>query len=123
MGLILAEQTLLIALDDAKGRDTTDWGSDAGLAGALLLDLARLELVDVDDRGKIVAGDGAAPGHPLLAEAYAAIRESDKRRDARGWVGRLPRELKPLRTRLARGLVERGILTEERSKLLGVVPT
>jgi hypothetical protein len=38
VGLLL-EQTLLIALDDEKGRDTTHWGSDAGLAGALLLDL------------------------------------------------------------------------------------
>lgn len=36
MSLILPEQTLLIALDDEKGRDTTHWESDLGLAGALL---------------------------------------------------------------------------------------
>jgi hypothetical protein len=33
--LILAEQTLLIVLDDEKGRDTTHWGSDPGLAAAV----------------------------------------------------------------------------------------
>lgn len=64
--LILAEQTLLIVLDDEKGRDTTHWGSDAGLAAALLLDLARLELVNADADGKIVALDGVPPGHELL---------------------------------------------------------
>jgi hypothetical protein len=120
--LLLCEQTLLIALDDERGRDTSQWGSDAGLAGALLLDLADRGLIDVDGNGKVVALDGPATGAPLLDEAHAAIRDDDKRRNARGWVQRLPRALKPLRDRVAHGLVERGILTEEHSKLLGLVP-
>src|SRR4051794_17257246 len=117
MELILAEQILLIALDDEKGRDGTTWGSDPGLAAALLLDLARLGLVELDAKGeKIVAIEGDAPGHELLLDAHATIRASARRRDAKGWVGRLPRELKPLRTRVARGLVERGVLTESRTR-------
>jgi len=123
MELILAEQTLLIALDDAKGHDTTKWAGDAGLAAALLLDLARLGLVEVDGDGKAVAIEGRAPDHEMLRDAHAAIAEAGKRRSAEGWVSRLPRELKPLRTRLARGLVERGVLAEEHRKLLGLVPT
>lgn len=123
MELILAEQTLLVALDDAKGRDTTKWAGDAGLAAALLLDLARGDLVEVDDDRHVVAVDGRAPDHELLRDAHAVIAGSDKRRTAKGWVSRLPRDLKPLRTRLARGLVERGILAEEHSKLLGLLPT
>ena len=123
MGLILAEQTLLIALDDEKGRDTTHWGSDAGLAGALLLDLARLQLVSTGAGGKIAALDGPLPGHELVRDAYTAIRSSSKPRDAQGWVEHLPRDLKPLRRRLARGLVQRGILSEEHSKMLGVLTT
>ena len=109
--LILAEQTLLIVLDDEKGRDTTHWGSGPGLAAAVLLDLARLELIDADADGKI-ALDGAQPGHELLRKAYATIRDSCKRRTAKGWVNHLPRELRPPRQRLARGLVQRGILEE-----------
>jgi hypothetical protein len=123
MDLILAEQLLLIALDDAKGRDTTDWGSDAGLAAALLLDLARLGLVEVDADGRIAAVDGATPGREALVDAYSAIRDSSRRRDAKGWVGRLPRELTPLRERIARGLVARGVLSEEHTTRLGILPT
>lgn len=122
MDLILAEQTLLIALDNETGRDTTQWGSDAGLAGALLLDLARLELLSTDADGKIVTVDGAQPGHELVRDAYTTIRESSKRRNAKGWVQRLPSELKPLRQRLAHALVQRGILSEEHSKRLGILP-
>ena len=35
----------------------------------------------------------------------------------------LPHEVNPLRQRLARGLVQRGILSEEHSKMLGILPT
>jgi hypothetical protein len=120
--LILAEQTLLIALDDEKGRDKTQWRSDPGLAGALLLDLARLELVTVEADGKIVAVDGALPGHGLLCDAYITIRQSSKPCNAKRWVQLLPRKLKPLRQRLSRGLLQGGILSEQRSKWFGVLP-
>jgi len=101
--LILAEQVLLLALDDEKGSDRPSYGVDPGLSGALLMDLGRLEVVREED-GKIVAAEGAAsPAQPLLAEALEAIRDSDKQRSAKGWVDRLPKELKPLRQRLAEG--------------------
>jgi Golgi phosphoprotein 3 (GPP34) len=122
VGLILAEQTLLIALDDGRGRDTTRWGTDAGLAGALLLDLARLQLLDTGAGDTIVAREGTQPGHELLRDVYAKIRNSSRPRSAQAWVEPLPRELKPLRQRVARGLVQRGVLSEEHSKMLGVLP-
>jgi Golgi phosphoprotein 3 (GPP34) len=122
MELILAEQLLLLFLDDEKGSDQASWGGDPGLAGAILLDLtARRALMEAD--GDLVAVPGAEPDHPLLAAAHAAIDASDKRRDAKGWVGRLPKELKPLRERVAERLVERGVLTEQRRKLLGLFPS
>lgn len=123
MELILAEQVLLFSLDEEKGSDRTSYGVDPGLSGGLLMDLGRLEAVREED-GKIVVVEGAAPpAHPLLAEALEVIGSSDKRRSAKDWVDRLPRELKPLRQRLAEGLVERGVLAEERRKVLGVFPS
>lgn len=121
MDLLLAEQTLLIALDDAKGRDTAQWAGEAGLAAALLLDLGQSDLLRAD--GKVLAAvDGVMPAHPVLRDAYDLVRASP-RRSAKGWVDRLPRELKPLRDRLARGLVECGILSEQHSRMLGLFPT
>ncbi len=121
MGLLLCEETLLIALDDDSGRDRSRWGSDAGLAGAVLLDLADRGLLDADADGKLVArGEPGAAGHPLLEDALAEIRDGDKQRSARRWVDRLPRALKPLRGRVADSLVERGILREEHARALGL---
>ena len=123
MELILAEQLLLLFLDDEKGSDGASWGGDPGLAGAILLDLTAAGALSADDDDKLVAAPDAAPDHPLLATAHAAIAASEKRRDAKGWVGSLPKELKPLRERTAERLVEHGVLTEERRKLIGLFPT
>jgi hypothetical protein len=118
MELILAEQLLLLLLDDESGADQAGWSRDPGLAGALLLDLAAAGAIRESD-GKLVTAD-SPPQHPLLAAAHAAIAAADKPRDAKHWVGRLPTALKPLAGRLAAGLVERGVLREEKRKLLGL---
>ena len=121
MNLVLTEQTLLIALDDEEGRDTAQWGSGAALAAALQLDLGRRDLLRTDEEKKIVAVEGPEPDHELLRDAHATIRASHKRYNAKGWVDRLARGVQTAaRPCIARGLVERGILSEERSRMLGV---
>ena len=110
---------LLIALDDEEGRDTAQWGSGAALAAALQLDLGRRDLLRTDEEKKIVAVEGPEPDHELLRDAHATIRASHKRYNAKGWVDRLARGTTAARPFCA-GLVERGILSEERSRMLGV---
>lgn len=123
MDLLLAEQLLLLALDDVRGRDSTPWAGEAGLAAALLLDLGRRDLLQMaDDDELVVLTDAEAPEHPLLRDVHLAILSSPKCRSAQKWVERLPRDLKPLRVRLAEVLVERGVLSEQRSHLLGILP-
>ena len=120
--LTLAEQLLLLALDDEKGVDTTGFGAelDTGLAGAVLLDLAAAGCVH-EDRGRLVAVDCSPPDGPLAADALAAIRVSSERWSAKDWVSRAPRELERLRERVAEGLVSRGILEEQRKRRFGLV--
>ena len=122
MSLLLAEQVLLLALDDEKGKDTSHWAGEAGLAGALLLDLGERDLLRADADTLLVAIDGAPPEHGLLRQAYELIRTSTEPRTAKAWVDHLQKELKPLRDRLAQGLVDRGTLSENTSKVLGVFP-
>jgi len=120
--LLLAEELLLVALEDETGRDRAEWSLDAALAGALLLDLAAAGAVR--EEGKALVPDPAAgPGHPVLAAALDALRAADRPRDAKHWVGRLPRALKPLKERVAELLVERGVLSDERRKVLGLFPS
>lgn len=122
MDLTLSEQLLLVELDDETGRGATGAAPDAGLAAAVLLDLAAAGLVAVGEDGKLEARAAPAPEHPVLAEADAIVRDEDARRDAKGWIDHLPRDLRPLRERVARPLVERGVLNERHRRILGIVP-
>jgi hypothetical protein len=120
--LLLAEQVLLLALDDEKGTDRSQRAGEAGLAGALLLDLGERDLVRAGADGRLVAVDAAEPEHGLLRRAHEIVGGTPGGRHAKTWVDHLQAELKPLRARLAQGLVERGILSEHRSRVLGIFP-
>jgi golgi phosphoprotein 3 len=119
--LSLAEQLPLVALDDEKGADTANWGGgvEAGLAGALLLELAAAGCL-IDEGGKLVVAGCDPPTNPLAVAALEVIRHDEKRRNAKAWVGRLPRALKPLRGKVADELVRRGVLEQERHRRLGL---
>jgi hypothetical protein len=90
--MLIAEELLLLLLDDEKGTASA-WvtGDDNALAGALLLD----------------------------RQLGAEVPEVDDEHDVKYWVRKLPSRLKPIKQHVAAGLVERGILDEERSKRLG----
>lgn len=120
-GLLLTEDVFLIAHDDASGKNEASWELDGALAGALLLDVAFTELVDTRDG--TVRLTGATPPHPLLARAVEVIAAERKPPTVRGLLGTLPRALKPLAETVGRSLVERGVLAEERAKVMGLFPT
>ena len=86
------------------------------------MDLGRLGALRPEVK-ELAAVAGSGPEHPVLAQAHAVISTSPKRRSAKSWVGRLPGELKPLTGTVAAPLMERGVLTEQRSKFLGLFPS
>ena len=83
---LIAEDLLLVLLDDAKGTVST-WGkTDAVLGGAVLAELAVTGQVTVDEHKSIwrtdkVHASETAPADldPLLAEALATIAEKDRK--------------------------------------------
>jgi golgi phosphoprotein 3 len=118
--MLLAEELLLISLDEESGGQGMTENLNAGLAGAVLLDLAAAGAIEVQDE-KIVAVGEAPAGAP--ATALEAIRAQERPRNAKHWVGRLPRALKPIRATVAEPLVQQGVLADEKRKLLGLFPS
>ncbi len=110
--MLLAEALLLLILDEDKGTNRWVTAADHGLAGALLLDL---EMHDRD--GRLVVA-GPRPAEPPLAAAWDVV--SAEERSAKHWVSKLPGKLKPIKGTVATGLVERGVLEEERHRTLGL---
>lgn len=119
--LLLAEELFLLMHDDESGKaSTATLSPDAALAGALLLDLAEAEAIEVDDKTVRVTGRS---DDPLLAAALEALADTSKPKSVSHWVQRLPGKLKPLQTTVGESLVARGVLEQQRGKVLGVFPT
>jgi hypothetical protein len=116
----LAEDLLLLALDDEEG--TVSWrhapALPYGLGGAILMDLVLRGRIASADR-RFVVGDPAATGDAVLDAGLAAIRAADKPHDARYWVKRFGRR-PGVQEQLARRLVARGILHEQERTFLRV---
>ncbi|MEV7012975.1 GPP34 family phosphoprotein [Streptosporangium sp. NPDC051022] len=117
----IAEEVLLLAHSEEEGRQLV--GStelDAALGGSLLAELALNGRIDLD--GKKVAVLNSAPlGNEELDAALARISADPKERKPDWWVGKL--HSGGLRKRLLSALAERGVLGEERRKILGIFPS
>lgn len=124
MPTLIAEDVLLLMLDDDTGAFVAADNLKPALAGSVLAELALLGAVEIESgkgwwtRTRVLLDDDAtAVSDPLLLGALADIGE--KSRSPEGLVNRLGRNLpEQLCTRLA----ERGILRREESRILGVFP-
>jgi hypothetical protein len=113
----LPEEFALIAYDDDGSPVTDGTHLDNGLGGAVLLELALAEKVDVADK-KVVVRDATPTGDPVLDDALARIA-GDKPRKPKDWVSKLA---KTARVQVMTELVARGLVRKEESKVLLVFP-
>lgn len=122
MDTLIAEDLLLLLLDDTKGTVRAGSYLTSALGGAVLVELALAEAVELEEktsawRSAKVRPTGAAPQDPVLTAGLATITEKD--RSPQDLVNRLGKGLKET---LTDRLVERGLLERREDRLLGVFP-
>lgn len=121
--MLIAEDLLLLLLDDESGKLGHTTYLDTAVGGALLVELALAEQVEVVKgsgvwaRARVVPTGSEGPQDEVLAEALDTIRH--KERSAQDLVGRLG---KGKRAQLLDRLEQRGILRREEDKVLGLFP-
>lgn len=124
--MLIAEDLLLLFTDDETGRGQLDSTKlQYGLAGAILLELALDGKIDIADegepvkKGRLVVRDATPPDDPVLADRLGLLREKEGQKP----VNVLGALHKGLREQLLDGLAGRGILRQEKGKVLGLFPT
>jgi hypothetical protein len=122
---LLAEDLLLLALDDESGKSIVDSVTlPRVLAGAVLLELALGNVVLLDEegvkgkKGRVVVG-GAAPTDPVLADAVALLGARKPMKPAAA----IEKLSKNMRDVVLERVVVKGWVREERGKVLGLFPT
>jgi hypothetical protein len=115
--LTLADELVLLAYDDDGSRKLGQPSLGYGLAGALLVELALAERIDVVDK-KVTVLDPTPIGHGLLDQALDRIAD-DKPRKPGHWVEKLSKQLTE---QVLDGLVAGGVLRREQDRVLLVFP-
>lgn len=120
---LIAEDLLLLLLDDDKGTLAHSDKIQPLLGGALLIELAMAERIDVAEKtsawrqAKVAVVEGPPVDEPLLIGAIDTIGE--KPRSAQDLVNRIGKGTKD---QLLDRLVERGMLERVDGKWLGLFP-
>ena len=124
--MLIAEDLLLLLTDDATGKPVVDTSKlDLALAGAVLVDLAELDRVEVAGPGEVVKEgrlylrDTTPTGEPVLDETLDRIGSRKPGKPA----STLPHLTKGLREALYSRLVDRGVVRAEEGRVLGVFPS
>jgi hypothetical protein len=119
--LTLAEEIVLLSLDDATGRAVGRSGMapDLALAGALLMDLSLARRIDTD-RDRLWVTDPSPTGDAVTDAALASLVAPGAPEDARGAIVLLARDAASLRDALLDRLVAAGLLRRVESRVLWV---
>ncbi|TYB51766.1 GPP34 family phosphoprotein [Nonomuraea sp. PA05] len=121
MTVTIAEELLLLAYSDDKGKPLINITQlDPALAGAILAELAIARRVELAGRlfKKLTVTSSAPLGDEELDAALALIAAKSSGRSPAWWVHEL--QSGKLRGRLLSRLVAAGILSEQRSRVLGL---
>ncbi|KAI7697310.1 Golgi phosphoprotein 3 -like protein sauron [Sarcoptes scabiei] len=129
----LMEEVLLLGLKDKEGY-TSFWNDciSTGLRGCILVELALREKIELEKSPgrkrklllrKVVIKNTEPTGDALLDEALKHIRDTEIPETLQNWIDylsetwnllKLRYQLKNVRERLAKNLVEKGVLTTEK---------
>lgn len=136
--LTLMEEILLLGLKDREGY-TSFWNDciSSGLRGCILIELALRGRLELEKSGmrrrsllnrKVLLKSSNPTGDVLLDEALKHIKETDPAETVQSWIEYLSGEtwnplklryqLRNVRERLAKNLVEKGVCTTEKQNFL-----
>ncbi|KXJ16140.1 Golgi phosphoprotein 3 [Exaiptasia diaphana] len=136
--LTLMEEVLLIGLKDREGY-TSFWNDciSSGLRGCMMIELGLRGRIELEKTGmrrrsllnrKVIFKSDSPTGDVLLDEALKHIKETDPPETVQNWIELLSGEtwnplklryqLRNVRERLAKNLVEKGVLTTEKQNFL-----
>ena len=122
--LTIAEEVLLLFLDDEKGTFIRgpDIHVELAMSGAVLMDLALANRIDTDPERLFVV-DQTPVGDRVLDDLLSRIATSEPERSTEYWVNWIREDVPDIMGHFIDRLVDRGILKRMEEKILWVFET
>lgn len=120
--LTLPQAILLLSLKDDKGTVSTSFYKQA-LAGAALTELVMCGAIRISDekKPKVLTVNSAFTGNTFLDSCLQKIAEANTPKPLKDWLFKFA-NTKNIIENVAAPLKEQGILSQEKSKILGLFP-
>lgn len=121
--LTLSEKLFLLATHDEKGTIIFSASSALpyGLVGAMLLELHFLGRISLENK-KIIIDNKEPTGNIILDEILELLLSSTKANSVRYWITKIQTKVKNIQKRIAKQLINKGILEMEEKMLLWLIP-
>ncbi|MEV8307300.1 GPP34 family phosphoprotein [Streptomyces flavidovirens] len=119
METTLGEQIMLLSLDDNTGAPHLQAQSEYMISSASVLELALADRVRMEGEHLVVT-DPTPLGIAILDETLRRIAGQEKREDTQAWIFRLKKEAVE---GARQGLLDKGVIREERTRRWGIFPT
>ena len=122
--LTIAEEVLLLFLDDEKGTFIRgpDIHVELAMSGAVLMDLALANRIDTDPERLFVV-DQTPVGDRVLDDLLARVAATEPERSTEYWLNWIREDVPDIMGHFIERLVERGILKRMEEKILWVFET
>ena len=120
----LFEEIFLLCIHEDKGTVVASKADDLrfALGGALLAELALIRKVGLKDNQRLEVLDSAPTEDDILTEALETIKATEKERKISYWIDVFTQKPEKFRKRLAKRLVQSGVVSLEDDRFQWVVP-
>ena len=123
--LTLAEELLLVTLDDESGKlldSIKPFAFDIAIAAALVMELSLKGRLDSDTK-KLFVVSATPTGNALLDQALAEIAAENNAHSTSEWLTRIARNGGDLSERIIQSLIAKGVLQLQEKRLFWVLKT
>jgi hypothetical protein len=122
--LSFAEEIVLLALDEQRGdfARLPDSELAVALVGAVMMELAFLNRIDIDNKSLLVV-DGTSTGSAVLDASLEIMKASGKEDTSSYWLQRLAGQANAIRQEALEQLVRKGVLRREQSRVFWIFPS
>ena len=119
--LSIAEEFLLLSLDDKKGVVCNQpfMGMEFGLAGAVLMELALLGKIKAEEN-RLMIIDNSPTENQIFDDALVMIANQQNDEDAKYWVWKLGIHIQEIKDYFINHLIELGILEKKEKNILWI---
>jgi hypothetical protein len=122
--LTLFEECYLLSIHEGKGTIMASKEDDLRfvLGGALLAELALMRKIGLKDNQRLEVLDSTPPEDDILIEALETIKSAEKERKISYWINVFIQKPDKFRKRLAKRLVQAGVVSQEDDRFQWVIP-